>query len=145
MWEEALMFISPKNQLLQPVTAWKWWFPSYLVGKMTFYRIIRRLDISKIFCWLWYFTTVHKSMHIPLVSPKVTQKVDWKCTYFAQIDYILVLAALTRAVGWKSTAMREISTHMICFPVHKSMPIRCPNPQPSVVKNWSQKNFFWDT
>ena len=29
MWEEALMFISPKNQLLQPVTAWKWWFPSY--------------------------------------------------------------------------------------------------------------------
>ena len=34
------------------------------------------LDISKIFCLLLYFTMVHKSMHIPLVSSKVTQKMD---------------------------------------------------------------------
>ena len=43
----------------------------------------------------------------------------WFSTYFPQNDFILVLAALTRAVGWKSTKFREISTHTICFPVHK--------------------------
>ena len=59
------------------------------------------LDISKIFCWLWYFTTVHKSMHIPLVSSKVTQKMDWKHGYLARSWYILVLAVLGRAGGWK--------------------------------------------
>ena len=79
----------------------------------------------------------------PLWNNQNDFKTNGKCTYFAQIDYILVLAALTRAVGWKSTAMREISTHTICFPVHKSMPSGCPNPQPSVVKNRSyQKKFF---
>ena len=78
----------------------------------------------------------------PLWNNQNELKLYGKCTYFAQIDYILVLAALTWAVGWKSTTMREISTHTICFPVYKSMPNRCLNPQPSVVKNWSQQDFF---
>ena len=54
-----------------------------------------------------------------------------------------MLAALARADGRNSIAMRKISTKPIWFPVHKSMPIRCPNSQPSVVKNQSyQKKIF---
>ena len=64
----------------------------------------------------------------PLWNNQNDLKLYGKCTYFAQIDYILVLAALTWAVGWKSTAMRKITIHTIWFPAHKLMPIRCPNP-----------------
>ena len=94
--------------------------------------------------WFWFrFSTPRVcEFKLPLGTPWTHQKPDWLLTYFARNEYILVLAALTRAVGWKSTELREISTHTICFLVHKLMPIRCLNPQPSMVKNWSQQEFF---
>ena len=83
----CLSYFAPESDRLGDVSHW--------VSQIT------RLDISKIFCCLWYFTTVHKSMHIPLVSSYLTQKMDWKHGYLARSWYILVLAVLGRAGGWK--------------------------------------------
>ena len=71
---------------------------------------------------------------------------DWQtdqlCSYFAQDDYSLVLAALSWPTGRKSMAMRKISTQSNQVSMLQGVPIRCPNPQPSVVKNWSEQLFF---
>ena len=48
----------------------------------------------------------------------------------------------TWAVGWKSTAMCKISTKPNQVIMLQAIPIRCPNPQPRVVKNLSQQLFF---
>ena len=57
---------------------------TYCLGTLLSY--IHRLGISKKFsCWLWYFTTVYKSMPIPLVSSYLTQKMDWKHGYLARL------------------------------------------------------------
>ena len=70
---------------------------------------------------------------------------DWQtdqlCSYFAQNDFSLVLAALSWPTGRKSMAMRKISTQSNQVSMLQSVPIRCPNPQPSVV-NWSEQLFF---
>ena len=78
----------------------------------------------------------------PLWASKVTRKMDWLHSFFARNKYILVLAALTQAVGWKSTAMCKISTKPNQVIMLLAVPIRCPNPQPPVVKNQSQQIFF---
>ena len=71
---------------------------------------------------------------------------DWQtdqlCSYFAQDDYILVLAALSWPMGRKSMAMHKISTQSNQVSMLQGVPIRCPNLQPSVVKNWSELLFF---
>ena len=71
---------------------------------------------------------------------------DWQtdqlCSYFAQDDYSLVLAALSWPTGRKSMAMCKISTQPNQVSMLQGVPIRCPNPQPSVVKNWSEQLFF---
>ena len=81
----------------------KAWTNHKFYGKF-FYVIpiyIPKLDISKIFWLLWYFTPVHKWMPKPNLSSKDIQKMDWKHGYLAQSYYILVRAVLGRADGWK--------------------------------------------
>ena len=72
--------------------------------------------------------------------------IDSLYSYFAPKDYILVQAALTRAVGWKSTWPRKITKHSIKF-------LRCSGcaqylselTKPRRKKSEPTKKKFWDT
>ena len=65
----------------------------------------------------------------------------WFSTYFPQNDYILVLAALSQAVGRKSMVMRKISTKPNQVSMLQGVPIRCLDSQTHRVKNRSQQKF----
>ena len=64
-------------------------------------------------------------------------------TYFAHDDNILVLAARTWAVGWKSMAMCKISTKTNQVIMLQAVPIRCLNPQPRMVILAEPTKFFF--
>ena len=90
-----------------------------------------------------FFTPRVCELGLPLGTPWTPQKLDWMLSYFADCIQILVLAALSWADGWKSTAIRKITTEPIQVKLLLIVPIRCPNPQSSGVKNRSQQpNFF---
>ena len=69
--------------------------------------------------------------------------IDRLNSYFAPNDYILVLAALSRPTGQKSMVMRKISTRPNEVSMLQVVPIRCPNSQPSGVRDWSQQPIFF--
>ena len=86
---------------------------------------------------------VRKSMPNGLGNNIPRAFIDRLNSYFAPNDYILVLAALSRPTGQKSMVMRKISTRPNEVSMLQVVPIRCPNSQPSGVRDWSQQpNFF---
>ena len=116
-------------------------FPQFITWRRR--KDPRKLDVSEIFFSSNFFTPVRKSMPNGLGNNLPRAIINRLYSYFAPNDYILVLAALTRADGRKSTKMRKITTEPIQVKLLQIVPIRCPKPQPSGVKNRShQPNFF---
>ena len=100
------------------------------------------LNISKICCWFWYFTTLGCRFRQLLGTHWSHQKHAWMLSYFAQSQYILVRLGWSGWMGRKSMVMCKISTTPNQASMLQIVPIMCPTPQPSVVKNWSKQEFF---
>ena len=115
---------------------------AYLCCKLGNSTYVCTLDISKIFCWFWYFTMLSYGFGQLLGKHWSRQKHAWMLSYFAQSQYILVRLGWSGWMGRKSMVMCKISTTPNQASMLQIVPIMCPTPQPSVVKNWSQQEFF---
>ena len=68
----------------------------------------------------------------------------WKHRYLTWSWYTLALAVLGLTSGWKSIRLCQVTTEPIQDLLLQVVPIRCPNSQPSMVKNRKELPNFWD-
>ena len=74
----------------------------------------------------------------------MTEKSYRLCTYFAHDDYILVRLGWSCQTGQKSMAMCKISNKPNLVLMLQAVPIRCPNPQPCMVKYQNQQKISFE-